>query len=220
MTQLSEYSLSYSVGVTSKHPRAKPLPPEDRRQAIAHAIVPLLLHKGATVTSKEMAEAAGVAEGTIFSVFEDKHAVINEALKSSMDPTFVCDALGNIPETAPLQQQLETAATVLVERSEKVAALVGILRSGFAPHPHGPAGPPGFVVESNRATLAALTRLLSRHSERLTIDPDRAALAFRGIVFANSHPIVGPDEKLRPGEIVNLLLHGIAATDTESSTRC
>jgi len=206
------------VRVTARHHRAKPLPPEDRRQAIADAIVPLLLDKGATATSKEIAEAAGVAEGTIFSVFEDKRAVINEALKSSMDPTFVCEALAAIPESTTLRHQLETVVTIFFERSEKVAALVGILRSEFAAHPHGPSGPPRFVVESNRATLAALTQLLGRHSDRLRMDPARAAIALRGIVFANSHPIAGPREKLQPGEIVELLLHGIAGDNNEAST--
>lgn len=206
------------MSVTTKHHRAKPLPAEDRRQAIADAIVPLLLEKGAMVTSREIAEAAGVAEGTIFSVFEDKRAVINEALKSSMDPTSVCDALAAIPESAPLQRQLETAATILVARSEKVAALVGILRSAFAAHSPGLVGPPRFVVESNRAILAALTELLGRHSDRLRINPTRAAIALRGIVFANSHPIVGPAEKMQPDEIVDLLLHGIVTAEKEPST--
>ena len=204
--------------MTTKHHRAKPLPPEDRRQAIAHAIVPLLLAKGSAVTSREIAEAAGVAEGTIFSVFEDKSAVIHAALESSMDPTSVCDALASIPESAPLQPQLEAAATILVERSEKVAALVGIMRSTFPPHSHALAGPPRFIAESNRAILAALTELLSRHSDRLRMNPTRAAIALRGIVFANSHPILGSDERMQPGEIVDLLLHGIAAADNETST--
>ena len=46
--------------------------PEDRRKAILEALIPLLVEQGGDVTTKEIAEAAGIAEGTIFRVFPDK----------------------------------------------------------------------------------------------------------------------------------------------------
>ncbi|HUO45747.1 MAG TPA: helix-turn-helix domain-containing protein, partial [Acidimicrobiia bacterium] len=62
--------------MSSKKARAEPLAPEDRRQAIVEAVIPLLVERGASVTTREMAEAAGIAEGTIFRVFPDKCALI------------------------------------------------------------------------------------------------------------------------------------------------
>ena len=60
--------------------------PDERRLAIIEAVAPLLVDHGATVTTKQMAEAAGIAEGTLFSVFPDKRSVILATIKQRMDP--------------------------------------------------------------------------------------------------------------------------------------
>ena len=202
------------MGVNTKHHRAKPLPPAERKQAIVDAIIPLLLAKGSDVTSRQMAEAAGIAEGTIFRVFPDKPSIIKEAVKTSMDPAPVCDALALVPLGAPLQDQLEAAADILLERNERVAALMGVLHSSHLSTSRRRTGPPRFVRESNAATLAALTELLERHADQLRVTPRRAAIAFRGLIFANAHPMAAPDEKTTPAEIVDLLLGGIARKGT------
>ena len=42
---------------------------DNRRRAIVEAITPLLIEHGGGVTTRQMAEAAGIAEGTIFPSF-------------------------------------------------------------------------------------------------------------------------------------------------------
>ena len=54
--------------------------PEDRRAALIAATVPLLHEHGLDVSTRKIAEAAGVAEGTIFGVFPDKHSLVVAAL--------------------------------------------------------------------------------------------------------------------------------------------
>ena len=54
--------------------RATALPPSERRAEIVAATLPLLLAHGAAVTTRQIAEAAGIAEGTIFRVFPDKES--------------------------------------------------------------------------------------------------------------------------------------------------
>ena len=66
--------------------RAAPLPPDERRAAILLAVRPVILARGAAVTSRELAEAAGVAEGTLFRVFTDKVTLVREAVLAAVDP--------------------------------------------------------------------------------------------------------------------------------------
>lgn len=215
---MSERSLTYHASVAKRSERAEPLPPDDRRRAIIDAVIPLLLSHGPTVTTREMADAAGIAEGTIFRVFPDKHSVVHEAIKASMDPAPIEQRLATIPETDSLEAQLEEAARVLLERSERVAALVGMLRTVGSPTAGPPSGARKFVIESNAAILAALTALFERHGDDLRVDPSRAAVAFQGFVFAGGHPLIAPKEKPTPGEIVSILLFGITAPPEERSS--
>ncbi len=169
------------------------------------------------LTSREMAEAACVAEGTIFSVFPDKSAVIIEAVKVTMDPEPFRSAMAGISETATLRDQLESVAAILLERSERIGTLVGVLRTTLPADAEKPAGAHRFVMESNAAILSAVTGLLGRHRDRLRIEPDRAAVAFLGAVFANAHPLMAANVKPGADEIVDMLLHGIATPDGEST---
>jgi AcrR family transcriptional regulator len=59
---------------------------DDRRDMIVEAAMPLLVEHGAKVTSKQIADAAGVAEGTMFKAFGDKESLLHFAAKSSSIP--------------------------------------------------------------------------------------------------------------------------------------
>ena len=107
--------------------RAKPLPPDDRRRAIIDAVIPLIVDHGAGITTRQMAEAAGVSEGTLFKVFPDKPSILFEAIRVRIDAGPVSEAIGAIPEDLPMERQLEIAAQALVERSEELVALVSVL---------------------------------------------------------------------------------------------
>ena len=74
--------------------RASALPPDERRSAIIEATLPLLLEHGEMVTTRQIAEAAGIAEGTIFRVFADKDAVIAAVIDAAVDPAPIEAALG------------------------------------------------------------------------------------------------------------------------------
>lgn len=194
----------------SEKRRAEPLSPGERRKAIVTAVIPLLGEHGGWVTTRQLAEAAGVAEGTIFRVFPDKAAVIHEAIRHSMDPEPVVRALGEISPEAPLEAQLVEAGRILVERIERVITLVSVLRATpHTPSRHHTGDMPDYVVESNRAIDEALIPIFHRHRDRLAIEPAKAAAAFRGLIFASHHPATAGRGKLTVPEIAALLVHGV-----------
>ena len=65
---------AHSLTLVRVTPRATAMSPDDRRRAIVAALVPLIVERGGEVSTREIAQAAGIAEGTIFRVFADKRS--------------------------------------------------------------------------------------------------------------------------------------------------
>src|SRR3954466_13304322 len=86
--------------------RAAALPPEERREALIAATLPLVLEHGTDVSTRLIAEAAGVAEGTIFRVFRTKDDLVEAAIASAFDPSALVDAIGGLDRSAPLADRL------------------------------------------------------------------------------------------------------------------
>jgi AcrR family transcriptional regulator len=185
------------------------MPAADRRRAILDAVIPLLIEKGASVTTAEMARAAGIAEGTIFRVFADKAALIREAVKATMDPSPVKEAIQAISPSESLQASLAVAARALLDHFSRVIALAELLRS--MPMPSGARESEGrrLIAESSAEISAVLTDLFKRHGDELRVVPAKACAALRGLIFASGHPMVPPDERLTVDEVVAVLLSGI-----------
>jgi len=112
-------------------------------------------------------------------------------------------------------RQAVERARIIFERFQGVIALITALRTSPSPDAAPPAGPPPFVAEANAAINGALTELFERHRDRLRIEPARATAAFRGLILASGHPMMGHGEKLTVDEIVDVLLMGIAEPVSE-----
>jgi AcrR family transcriptional regulator len=193
--------------VNSSRQRANPLPPEERRQSILEAVTPLLLEKGASVTTSDIARAAGIAEGTIFAVFPDKATLIMEAVKSSVDPEPVRKALREIDRDAPLEAQLRAAAHILMLRYERISSLIELLRA-YGHSPEHQTDARRHMMASNVAISEALTDLLETHRDQFRIEPSRVVAAFRGLMFAAGHPLMYEHDRLSIDEVVELLMNG------------
>lgn len=203
--------------MNTKQRRAKPLTPDARRCAILDAVIPLLVERGASVTTADMAQAADIAEGTIFRVFPDKAALIFEAVKITMDPDSVRAAIESIDPDQSLQGQLTAAGKILLGRFERVSALAEVLRSMPDPSNGRRAAAHGFVTQANTAISVAVAELFERHTDQLLVTPARAAAVFRGLIFASANPWMDPGERLTIDEVVSVLSSGILTPEGSMS---
>jgi AcrR family transcriptional regulator len=180
--------------------RAKALPPDERRAAIVAAALPLMLQHGIGVSTRQIAEAAGIAEGTIFRVFPDKEALVAAVVASAFDPAPVERALGAIDRALPFTEQLTQAVVIMQRRMRDIWNITAAVGVTSAPRP------------GTRATeFAALTAIFERHRAELSRPPKMAAQTLRGLTLALTHPALAPDRPVSPGQIVSLLLDGVRA---------
>jgi AcrR family transcriptional regulator len=125
--------------------RASPMTPDERRAAIAAAVMPLVAERGLDVTSRELAEAAGVAEGTLFRAFGDKTALVGavavEGLSRAGRPEETLAELTGIDPTLPLERRLELVIEMSRHRTTEVMRWMSVLRR-MAPAQGIPSGPP------------------------------------------------------------------------------
>jgi AcrR family transcriptional regulator len=179
--------------------RARPLSVEDRQSSIIDAVIPLLLEYGKDVTSRQIAEAAGIAEGTIFRAFGDKESLIAAAVKRYLDPLPLRTALLSISTDLPLHDKLHNVFRLLEDRFR------GVIRMMSAVGMQAP--PPSREVRQDFAEI--IGNLLAEHADELRIAPERVAQFARVVAFASAIPAFGDSTPFTFDELVDLFEHGV-----------
>jgi AcrR family transcriptional regulator len=189
--------------------RAAPLPPDQRRDAIIDAMLPLLRQHGAAVSTRQIADAAGIAEGTIFRAFGDKQTLIEACVARlfAVEPTLAKFAALD-PSTA-LEVRVGAALDILCERIASAWVVLASLSSeerwqGLRK------GNPGLSGNVD-ALVSGLAKLFVNDIDVLRCPPDRAARIITTVAFASFHPRIRESNVLRREEIVDLITHGIGA---------
>jgi AcrR family transcriptional regulator len=192
------------MGATTARRRAAALPPDERRSMIIEAIIPLLLEHGEMVTTRQIADAAGIAEGTIFRAFGDKDELLGAVIDAALDPAPLERALETIDPSLPLPEIVAAAAAFAQRRVVEIWRLASSVGTRFHDRSKRP-----------MADSPALTRLLEPHRADLAFPPRQAARTLRALVFAMSHPMM-VEKSASPREIAEVFLHGV----TKKGARC
>jgi AcrR family transcriptional regulator len=190
---------------TTRRTRAAALPPVERRAAIVHAAMPLVLAHGINVTTRQIAEAAGIAEGTIFRVFTDKDELVETVIDAALDSTPDVAALRAVPVDLPLEERLAAAVEVLQHRVTRVwqaMTAAGVTRAKDR-------RPPG--VGDDPPEVAALAALLEPDAQRFRLPVAQVARRARAVTFATTLPTLALDHPATAREVVELLLDGVRA---------
>jgi len=101
---------------------------EERRRDIIAATVPLLEEEGFAVSTKKIADAAGVAEGTLFRVFPTKDELLRTAITSYMDPSDLIARLDAVDRDLPLAQKMSEVMSILQESAFRARTFMMTMR--------------------------------------------------------------------------------------------
>jgi len=194
--------------------RARPLSPEERRDKLVDVTLSLLREHGRAVTTRQIAAAAGVAEGTIFRVVESKEELVELAITRAFEPGALIERIEEIDPDQPLHTRLVQLASILQQRFRATFELmkkVGMVRP--ADHVHDSPE----AVAMREYVQAMLEGVVGRDRELLSVSAGDFVHRLRLLTFAGSHPHITDGHLLTPEEIVDTLLHGLLRDERRNS---
>lgn len=189
-----------------KRQRVPAMPPDERRAALVEVTIPLLGSHGRSVTIRQIADAAGVAEGTIFGVFPDKNSLIRSAVIAALDPEPALQALAAAKDIPDLRARLVAVAELLAKRSARNGPLIHLIRGGVCPPG---TWPPPELLDARRRITAAIAELIEPDRALLRRTPEMTARLLQSMVMSAGRDPFGEPENLAPHELVSLLLDGL-----------
>ncbi|MFJ9447376.1 TetR/AcrR family transcriptional regulator [Kitasatospora sp. NPDC101235] len=197
---------------------------DSRREMIVRAALPLVIEHGSAVTTRQVARAAGIGEGTIFRVFADKEELLDACVTEALSPAHALDELALVSMDQPLADRLTEAASALHAHLDRVGALVGALHAtggrGRSGRPGSSESPPDRAAGS-LPVREALAELFGPERGSLRLAPEQAALIFLGLLFVGAgRPSAGgesadPSLQLGVRDLVDVFLHGVLSQPVE-----
>ncbi|MCH1882303.1 TetR/AcrR family transcriptional regulator [Agrococcus sp. ARC_14] len=179
---------------------------DDRRAQIIEAVTPAVLEHGAAITSRQLAEAAGVAEGTLFKAFGDKESLLVALAEHHMTDD---DAIAEFTSDS-LEELVATLVVVLVERMRFMFQLVVAL---------GPIAQR--VAEEHREVFDRSKLWLAAHFEpfgaELRVPPLVAAEVLRTLAWSAASGWGEHSPVSSVDDILQVLLHGIVRSEAAAA---
>ena len=206
---MSEYSLIHWCVVMT---RARPLPPAERRASLIAATRQLILDHGPEVTTRQVAEAAKVAEGTLFRVFPTRRDLIAATIADHLSSERLADIFAATPTTTTVD---ETTEVCLSTAADYVTTF-----GRFIPRPHqaGDQDEIRFRImelwEARVCDIANWMRdRLAPHETQLTIPVKDFVHLVITLAMGYAHGR-SPDTSLNPAALARLALDGARRKDS------
>ena len=167
---------------------------------IIDAVIPLLIEHGRAVTSKQIAEAAGIAEGTIFRAFGDKDTLVTAAIEKYLDPEPLRQALRSIDPALPLENKVRAMIYLMRERFSSMFRMMAAIGGERPPVPNARHEFPAIIAEvlapeAASAQLAGRTR--RAHRPAWSASPP-------------SFPALNEGMEFSVDELARIVLYGVA----------
>jgi len=195
--------------------------PEERRQAIIDATLPLLLERGTEMSTREIAQAAGIAEGTIFRAFETKQDLIHATIHTALMPDAAIAHLTDLPENQSLTERVAAIIQLLRDEIHRTRSLFAhFARPSVETPPVGVRAPFGGIRppfnphEAKTRLNSAVAAALQPYSAELAVSTAFATNLLSALAFASSFTLTETEAPLSSEELSDAVLHGIAKGDS------
>lgn len=172
----------------------------------------LIVEQGGGVSTRAIAEAAGIAEGTIFRVFATKEAIIDAIFEDAFDREAFKREIAAIDLSADLKVRMIEIVCVLQRRIRRIMALFAAI--GFRKPPSMQDHKRGAL--RRKFSFAEMAAVLEPDRDQLRVPPAEAARLLQAMVMALSNPMLGASSIAAPEEIVDLVLNGVARHQNDS----
>ena len=207
MTATDLGNASAPTGAVAPRTRARPLEPDDRRAMIIEAVIPVIIENGRDVTTRQLAEAAGLGEGTLFRAFGDKETLIRAAAERYYEPGLIRNAINAIDHGANLEQKVNGILVAMRDRMRGVHGMMSAL--GMTGPPPGP---------SNRARLdGVIEELLAPNLAELDVSPARVLQFIRLVSLSASIPSFTEGQEIPTEELARMITYGVAGRPTRAT---
>ncbi|MFE6307637.1 TetR/AcrR family transcriptional regulator [Nocardiopsis sp. NPDC057823] len=191
--------------------RAPQMDRDARREMIVARTIDLLVEHGRPATTREIAAAAGIGEGTIFRVFADKDELLRECLLEAMRMREATARIAQTDPTGALEERLVQALSVMQDHIARVGTVAAVLGT------HVPKGPSADRDAAFSAARDALARLMESERGRLSRPPEQISALLIGLLFERSFgPAAAMD--LSVPDLVSIVLHGTLTPEPGEDT--
>ncbi|TPX00122.1 TetR/AcrR family transcriptional regulator, partial [Schumannella luteola] len=152
-------------------------------------------------TSRELADAAGIAEGTVFRAFGDKESLFAAALDRLLDPEPFRAELRRIPLDLPFEDKIACVIEALRTRFREVFRIMQLFQMD---------GPPPRREAANEDWLDIVRELLQPDLAHLGVPIDTVAWYLRLVAFGASIEPFNHFRRFDSAELATIVVHGVA----------